>query len=233
MDLLAVGFAAFAHRVGLVGWSLRRGCAGDGAEPRDRRCEVAAARGRRAGAAAAERARGPTRWRAASRTSARCWTRPETPPGATPSRRWRPRRCAPARRTSSTLANERLGAVRTQTTMDVEARQAAQQQALEGMVAPVRASLEKFDEQIRAMERERGTAYGELRAAAQGGDGDAGEAARRDRQPGERAEGAGGARALGRDAAPPRRRAGRHARALRLRTSRRRSTGDDGRLRPD
>jgi DNA recombination protein RmuC len=63
-----------------------------------------------------------------------------------------------------TLAHERLGAVRTQTAMDVEARQAAQQQALEGMVAPVRASLEKVDEQIRAMERERGTAYGELRA---------------------------------------------------------------------
>ena len=31
------------------------------------------------------------------------------------------------------------------------------------MVAPVRASLEKFDEQIRAMELARGTAYGELR----------------------------------------------------------------------
>jgi DNA recombination protein RmuC len=31
------------------------------------------------------------------------------------------------------------------------------------MVAPVKASLEKMDEQIRAMERERGTAYGELR----------------------------------------------------------------------
>ena len=62
-----------------------------------------------------------------------------------------------------TLANERLGAVREQTTIEAEARQAAQQQAIEGMVAPVRASLEKVDEQIRAMERERGTAYGELR----------------------------------------------------------------------
>ena len=62
-----------------------------------------------------------------------------------------------------TLANERLGAVREQTTIEVEARQAAQQQAIEGMVAPVRASLEKFDEQIRAMELARGTAYGELR----------------------------------------------------------------------
>jgi DNA recombination protein RmuC len=61
------------------------------------------------------------------------------------------------------LANERLGAVREQTASDTEARQAAHQQAIEGMVAPVKASLEKMDEQIRAMERERGTAYGELR----------------------------------------------------------------------
>jgi DNA recombination protein RmuC len=72
------------------------------------------------------------------------------------------------------LANERLGAVREQTVMDVEARQAAQQQAqaaqeqaqqqtLAGMVGPVLTSLEKVDEQIRVMERERGTAYGELR----------------------------------------------------------------------
>jgi DNA recombination protein RmuC len=62
-----------------------------------------------------------------------------------------------------TLASQRFGAVREQTTLESEARQAAQQQAIEGMVAPVRASLEKFDEQIRTIERERGTAYGELR----------------------------------------------------------------------
>jgi DNA recombination protein RmuC len=62
-----------------------------------------------------------------------------------------------------TLANQRLGAAREQAALEAEARQVAQQQALEGMVAPVRASLEKVDEQIRAMERERGTAYGELR----------------------------------------------------------------------
>jgi DNA recombination protein RmuC len=68
------------------------------------------------------------------------------------------------------LANERLGAVRDQTVMDAEARQAAQQQAqaaqqqaIAGMVGPVLTSLEKVDEQIRVMERERGTAYGELR----------------------------------------------------------------------
>jgi DNA recombination protein RmuC len=63
-----------------------------------------------------------------------------------------------------TLAHERLGAVRQQTALEAEARQVAQQQALEGMVGPVRESLEKVDAQIRAMERERGTAYGELRA---------------------------------------------------------------------
>jgi DNA recombination protein RmuC len=69
-----------------------------------------------------------------------------------------------------TLANERLGAVREQTELEAEARQAvqqqaqaAQQQAIAGMVAPVLTSLEKVDQQIRAMERERGTAYGELR----------------------------------------------------------------------
>ena len=62
-----------------------------------------------------------------------------------------------------TLANERLGAVREQTTLEAEAHRTAQQQAIEGMVAPVRASLEKFDEQVRAMELARGIAYGELR----------------------------------------------------------------------
>jgi DNA recombination protein RmuC len=68
------------------------------------------------------------------------------------------------------LAHERLGAVREQTVLDAEARQAAQQQAqaaqqqaIAGMVGPVLTSLEKVDQQIRAMERERGTAYGELR----------------------------------------------------------------------
>jgi DNA recombination protein RmuC len=68
------------------------------------------------------------------------------------------------------LAGERLGAVREQTTLEAEARQAAQQQAqaaqqqaIASMVGPVLTSLEKVDEQIRAMERERGMAYGELR----------------------------------------------------------------------
>jgi DNA recombination protein RmuC len=51
-----------------------------------------------------------------------------------------------------TLASERLGAVRKETTL-----------AIEGMVAPVRSSLEKVDVQIQAMERERGSAYGSLK----------------------------------------------------------------------
>jgi DNA recombination protein RmuC len=66
-----------------------------------------------------------------------------------------------------TLATAQLGAVREQTTIEAESRRAAQQQAIEGMVAPVRASLEKFDEQVRAMELARGTAYGELRQQLQ------------------------------------------------------------------
>jgi DNA recombination protein RmuC len=60
------------------------------------------------------------------------------------------------------LATERLGAVRKETSAELAARQEAQQKAIEGMVAPVRASLEKVDEQVRAMERERGNAYGAL-----------------------------------------------------------------------
>ncbi|HVV51024.1 MAG TPA: DNA recombination protein RmuC [Polyangia bacterium] len=65
------------------------------------------------------------------------------------------------------LAAERLGAVRKETAADLAARQEAQQKALEGMVAPVRASLDKVDEQVRAMERERSDAYGALRQQMQ------------------------------------------------------------------
>lgn len=61
-----------------------------------------------------------------------------------------------------TLATERLGALRQEATTDFEARKKAQEQLLEGMVQPVRASLEKVDEQIRAIEKERGQAYGTL-----------------------------------------------------------------------
>ena len=54
-----------------------------------------------------------------------------------------------------TLATERLGAVRRGLDRDPgPARSPAE--AIEGMVAPVRASLEKVDEQIRVMEKERG-----------------------------------------------------------------------------
>jgi DNA recombination protein RmuC len=66
-----------------------------------------------------------------------------------------------------TLASERFGAARKETSAELEARQQAQQKAIEGMVGPVRASLEKVDEQVRAMERERGAAYGALRQQMQ------------------------------------------------------------------
>jgi DNA recombination protein RmuC len=56
------------------------------------------------------------------------------------------------------LASERLGALRKEGSTDLEARQ----KAIEAVVGPVRESLEKVDHQIRALERERGQAYGEL-----------------------------------------------------------------------
>jgi len=65
------------------------------------------------------------------------------------------------------LATERLGAVRKETATEIQTRHEAQQKTIEGMVAPVRASLEKVDEQIRAMERERGSAYGSLKQQMQ------------------------------------------------------------------
>jgi DNA recombination protein RmuC len=66
-----------------------------------------------------------------------------------------------------TLATERLGAVRKEASTEIQARHEAQQKTIEGMVAPVRASLDKVDEQIRVMERERGVAYGSLRQQLQ------------------------------------------------------------------
>jgi len=65
------------------------------------------------------------------------------------------------------LATERFGAVRKETSAELEARQEAQRKAIEGMVGPVRASLDKVDEQVRAMERERGNAYGAIRQQMQ------------------------------------------------------------------
>jgi DNA recombination protein RmuC len=56
------------------------------------------------------------------------------------------------------LATERLGALRREGSADLEARQ----KSIEGVVGPVRESLEKVDQQIRALERERGQAYGAL-----------------------------------------------------------------------
>jgi DNA recombination protein RmuC len=65
------------------------------------------------------------------------------------------------------LASEKFGAVRKETSAELETRQLAQQKAIEGMVGPVRASLEKMDAQVRAMELERGTAYGAIREQMQ------------------------------------------------------------------
>jgi DNA recombination protein RmuC len=56
------------------------------------------------------------------------------------------------------LATERLGALRKEGSTELEARQ----KAIEAVVGPVRESLEKVDHQIRALEKERGQAYGEL-----------------------------------------------------------------------
>jgi len=56
------------------------------------------------------------------------------------------------------LASERLGALRQEGSSDLEARQ----KAIEAVVGPVRESLEKVDHQIRALESQRGQAYGEL-----------------------------------------------------------------------
>jgi DNA recombination protein RmuC len=58
------------------------------------------------------------------------------------------------------LAAERLGTLRTETSGDLAARQ----KAIEAVVAPVRAQLEKVDEHLRGMEKERGHAYGALTA---------------------------------------------------------------------
>jgi DNA recombination protein RmuC len=57
-----------------------------------------------------------------------------------------------------TLATERLGALRREGATDLEARH----KAIEAVVGPVRESLEKVDQQIRALESARGQAYGEL-----------------------------------------------------------------------
>jgi DNA recombination protein RmuC len=74
-----------------------------------------------------------------------------------------------------TLAAEKLGAMREQATGDLEARQRAaaidldaRQRAIEGVVKPVKESIEKVDQHIRALERERGQAYGALTEQVRG-----------------------------------------------------------------
>src|SRR4051794_12158179 len=58
------------------------------------------------------------------------------------------------------LAAEKMASMRDQAAGDLEARQKAHQSAIEGIVKPVRESIDKVDQQIRAIERERGQAYG-------------------------------------------------------------------------
>jgi DNA recombination protein RmuC len=62
------------------------------------------------------------------------------------------------------LAAEKLGSFRDQAAGDLEARQ----KAIEGIVKPVRESIDKVDQQIRAIERDRGHAYGALSEQVKG-----------------------------------------------------------------
>jgi DNA recombination protein RmuC len=62
------------------------------------------------------------------------------------------------------IASERLRAERTQTDAALEARQ----RAIEGLVGPVRESLDKVDSKIQALEKERGQAYGQLMEQVRG-----------------------------------------------------------------
>jgi DNA recombination protein RmuC len=57
-----------------------------------------------------------------------------------------------------TLASEKLGAVRQQAAGDLAARQAA----IEGIVKPVKESIDRVDQQIKVIERDRSHAYGAL-----------------------------------------------------------------------
>ncbi len=61
-----------------------------------------------------------------------------------------------------TLASERLGSLQKEAATDFEAQKRVHSQAIEGMVRPVRESLERVDLQIKSIERERGHAYGVL-----------------------------------------------------------------------
>lgn len=57
-----------------------------------------------------------------------------------------------------TLAAEKLGAIREQSAGDLAARQLA----IEGIVKPVKESIDRVDQQIKSIERDRGQAYGTL-----------------------------------------------------------------------
>ena len=66
------------------------------------------------------------------------------------------------------LAAEKMSSMRDQAAGDLDARQKAHQTAIEGLVKPVRESIDKVDQQIRAIERERGHAYGALSEQVRG-----------------------------------------------------------------
>jgi len=66
------------------------------------------------------------------------------------------------------LAAEKMSSMRDQAAGDLDARQKAHHTAIEGLVKPVRESIDKVDQQIRAIERERGHAYGALSEQVRG-----------------------------------------------------------------
>ena len=107
---------------------------------------------------ARQRARAPSS-RAASSSSAPCSTAPR-PSSPTRSRPWRPTRSKRATRAFWPSRPSASAPCARRSAGDLEARQ----KAIEGVVTPMRESLDKVDQQIRALESARGQAYGELSA---------------------------------------------------------------------
>ncbi len=127
------------------------------------------------------------------------------------------------------LAKSQLEQLQQKTTHDLDQRR----QAVEHLVAPIKESLQKVDGKLQELEVARQGAYRELKEQVRQLTTTPEGAARRDREPRDRAPLAGRARPLGRDAAAPGRRDGRHARALRLRRADLRQRRRTARLRPD
>ena len=162
--------------------------------------------------------------------SGSCWRDRRGRGWATPSARWRPTRWRPTPRVSCTWPAEKLqGGARSRTDAALEARQ----RAIEGLVSPVQRIARQGGRQdpgawSASAARPTGASSsrcGGWRPRTSGCD--------RDRQPGAGAAFADGARALGRDAAAPGGRAGRHAGALRFRPAGDPGRRRDERLRPD